>query len=119
MLAKYTSDFYQDTPAIVEHDDGLGKGYYLACRTDYDLLEKFYEEIASDLIPELPICKSSSKVSIQVRENENTQYWFVQNFSDKEAKIKLDKELLDLIGGKKDKGEVVLKPFESKVYGVE
>ena len=119
VLAKYTSDFYQDTPAIVEHDDGLGKGYYLACRTDYDLLEKFYEEIASDLIPELPICKSSSKVSIQVRENENTQYWFVQNFSDKEAKIKLDKELLDLIGGKKDKGEVVLKPFESKVYGVE
>lgn len=119
VLAKYTSDFYQDTPAIVEHEDGLGKGYYLACRTDYDLLEKFYEEIASDLIPELPICKSSSKVSIQVRENENTQYWFVQNFSDKEAKIKLDKELLDLIGGKKDKGEVVLKPFESKVYGVE
>ena len=119
VLAKYASDFYQDTPAIVEHEDGLGKGYYLACRTDYDLLEKFYEEIASDLIPELPICKSSSKVSIQVRENENTQYWFVQNFSDKEAKIKLDKELLDLIGGKKDKGEVVLKPFESKVYGVE
>ena len=54
-----------------------------------------------------------------MRENGNTQYWFVQNFSDKEAKIKLDKELLDLIGGKKDKGEVVLKPFESKVYGVE
>lgn len=119
VLAKYTSDFYQDTPAIVEHADGLGKGYYLACRTDYDLLEKFYEEIASDLIPELPICKSSSKVSIQVRENENTKYWFVQNFSDKEEKIKLDKELLDLVGSKKDKGEVVLKPFESKVYGIE
>ena len=119
VLAKYASDFYQDTPAVVEHEYGAGKGYYLACRTDYDFLEKFYEEIASDLIPELPICKSSSKVSIQVRENENTQYWFVQNFSDKEAKIKLDKELLDLIGGKKDKGEVVLKPFESKVYGVE
>lgn len=119
VLAKYTSDFYQDTPAIVEHKDGLGKGYYLACRTDYDLLEKFYEKVASDLIPDLPICKSSNKVSIQVRENENTQYWFVQNFSNKEAKIKLDKELFDLIGGKKDKGEVVLKPFESKVYSAE
>ncbi|MDE7050484.1 MAG: Beta-galactosidase C-terminal domain, partial [Lactobacillus sp.] len=66
-----------------------------------------------------PICKSSNKVSIQVRENENTQYWFVQNFSNKEAKIKLDKELLDLVGGKKDKGEVTLKPFESKVYSAE
>lgn len=119
VLAKYTSDFYRDTPAIVEHEDGLGKGYYLACRTDYDLLEKFYEKVASDLIPDLPICKSSNKVSIQVRENENTQYWFVQNFSNKEAKIKLDKELFDLIGGKKDRGEVILKPFESKVYSAE
>ncbi len=119
VLAKYTSDFYQDTPAIVEHKNGLGKGYYLACRTDYDLLEKFYEKVASDLIPDLPICKSSSVISIQVRENENTQYWFVQNFSNKEAKIKLDKELFDLIGDKKDRGEVILKPFESKVYSAE
>lgn len=119
VLAKYTSDFYRDTPAIVEHEDGLGKGYYLACRTDYDLLEKFYEKVASDLIPDFPICKSSSVISIQVRENKNAKYLFVQNFSDKEAKIKLDKELFDLIGGKKDKGEVVLKPFESKVYSAE
>lgn len=116
VLAKYISDFYRDTPAMVEHACGLGKGYYLACRTDYDLLEKFYEEIASDLIPKMPISKFNSKVSIQMRENENAKYWFVQNFSDKDEKIELDKELVDLIGGKKDKGNVSLKPFESKIY---
>ena len=30
VLAKYASDFYQDTPAVVEHEYGAGKGYYLS-----------------------------------------------------------------------------------------
>lgn len=116
ILAKYTSDFYQDTPAVVEHEYGAGRGYYLACRTDYDFLEKFYEKIATKLIPELPIKKFSSNVSIQVRENKDHKYYFVQNFSDKSEKIRIRGELKDLLKQKIDSGEVVLNPFGSKIY---
>ena len=93
-----------------------GKDYYLACRTGYDFLEKFYGKIASDLIPKLPIAKFNSRVSIQMRENKLEKYWFVQNFSDKEEKIELSCELVNLLADVKDKGTVSLKPVESKVY---
>ena len=115
-MATYSTDFYQDTPAIVEHSYGAGKGYYLACRTDYSFLDKFYEKIASRLVPEIPITKFNGRVSIQIRENKSEKYWFVQNFSDKEEKIKLSCELVNLLEDVKDKGTVSLKPFESKVY---
>ena len=39
-----------------------------------------------------------------------------QNFSDKEEKIELSCELVNLLEDVKDKGIVSLKPFESKVY---
>ncbi|MGP3222005.1 beta-galactosidase [Lactobacillus paragasseri] len=116
VLAKYASDFYQDTPAVVEHEYGAGKGYYLACRTDYDFLEKFYEKITANLIPEFPVKKFSSNISIQVRENKDQKYYFVQNFSDKSEQIKVDGELEDLLEKKIDRGEVVLNPFGSKIY---
>lgn len=87
VLAIYTTDFYQNIPAVVEHTYGEGKGYCLACRTGYDFLEKFYGKIASDLIPKLLIAKFNSRVSIQMRENKLEKYWFVQNFSDKEEKL--------------------------------
>ncbi len=116
VLAKYASDFYQDTPAVVEHEYGAGKGYYLACRTDYDFLEKFYENITANLIPEFPVKKFSSNISIQVRENKDQKYYFVQNFSDKSEQIKVDGELEDLLEKKIDRGEVVLNPFGSKIY---
>lgn len=116
VLAKYASDFYQDTPAVVEHEYGAGKGYYPACRTDYDFLEKFYEKITANLIPEFPVKKFSSNISIQVRENKDQKYYFVQNFSDKSEQIKVDGELEDLLEKKIDRGEVVLNPFGSKIY---
>ena len=93
-----------------------GKDYYLACRTDYSFLEKFYEKIASELVPEIPITKFNGRVSIQIRENKSEKNWFVQNFSDKEGKIELSCELVNLLEDVKDKGTISLKPFESKVY---
>ncbi|WP_297938025.1 Beta-galactosidase C-terminal domain [uncultured Lactobacillus sp.] len=55
-------------------------------------------------------------MSIQIRENKSEKYWLVQNFSDKEEKIELSCELVNLLEDGKDKGIVGLKPFESKAY---
>nr|WP_275896168.1 beta-galactosidase trimerization domain-containing protein [Lactobacillus johnsonii] len=87
VLATYSKDFYRNTPAIVEHSYGAGKGYYLACRTDYSFLEKFYEKIASELVPEIPITKFNGRVSIQIRENKSEKYWFVRIFLIKKKKL--------------------------------
>ncbi|EEJ59059.1 hypothetical protein HMPREF0528_1741 [Lactobacillus johnsonii ATCC 33200] len=65
VLATYSKDFYRNTPAIVEHSYGAGKGYYLACRTDYSFLEKFYEKIASELVNLLEDVKDKRTVSLK------------------------------------------------------
>lgn len=50
-------------------------------------------------------------MSIQIRENKSEKYWLVQNFSDKEEKIELSCELVNLLEDVKDKEIVGLKLF--------
>lgn len=117
-LAKYQSDFYAATPAVTEHAFGRGKGYYLACRTSRDFLNKFYAQIVTELnlMPELPITKSSSKISIQERDDNEYRYFFVQNFSHNERIIELSQELYELLSESSQHGRIRLKGYGSRVY---
>lgn len=118
ILAEYQTDFYANTPAITKHKLGKGIGYYLACRVDYDLLGKFYALVVNNLNlrPSLPILKSSSKVSIQSREDDNYRYFFVQNFSHEKQRISLKQKLFEMLSAEEEQGIYNLKGYESKIY---
>lgn len=117
-LAKYQTDFYAETPAITSHKFGKGKGYYLACRTNYDFLAKIYAKIVKELglLPNYPILKKSSKVSIQERIDGQDHYLFVQNFGHKQEEIQVLSNLLELLSNKTEEGFVKIKGYGSKIY---
>lgn len=120
VLAKYTTDFYAGEPAITVHECGKGKGYYLACRTDTDLLQALYSKIATelDLLPHLPIKKNTMKISIQVRENNAAKYLFAQNFSHEKQIIILEHKMKEELSDQVEENEVTLEPYGTKIYQV-
>lgn len=118
VLAKYTTDFYAGTPALTVHKCGEGKGYYIACRTDTDFLSAIYGQIVKelDLLPNLPIKKETTKISLQVRENDDEKYLFVQNFSHEQQSILLKQKMKEMLSDEFEENKVIVKPYETKIY---
>ena len=52
---------------------------------------------------------------LAVRKKDDTEYCFVLNYKEEEAKIQVKEEMTDLYTGEKVIGTVVLKPFEVKI----
>lgn len=118
-LGNYSSDATNNTPGITQNTFGKGMAYYLAARTDVDLLDDFYQMIDKKLrlSTTLPIQKQSNGISVQVREAHDDRYFFVINFNDKSAEIKLSTELFDVLTqSKAQAGLQTMAQYDVKVY---
>lgn len=118
VLANYQKDFYKGTPAITENYLGQGKAYYLACRTDNEFLDKFYEMVIRELNLQnnLPIKKKDSKVSVQVREKNGNKYYFVINFSHEKEKVHFDTTMKNILTDKVTGSDEILMAYGVGVY---
>lgn len=97
-LAKYLDNFYAQSPIITKNTLGQGTAFYLAARTDAEFLAIFYQDLVNEynLKNTLPFTKSNNNISIQVRADKNTTYYFVINFSDVPNSVELDQPLVDV-----------------------
>ena len=89
-LGTYGEDFYQGEPAFTVNEFGRGKAYYLAARADED----FYRDLYRGLVTELEVKHAAEDelpegVEACLRETEERRYLFLQNFSGREAEVKL------------------------------
>jgi len=117
VLAVYTSDYYKGKPALIEHVYGKGRVLHfggtftrenaIAVLAYLDVLEPY-----KDLI-DLP-----ESCEISVRKNENGSFLFVLNYAREGKKIHLKKAVCDLDDNTQVQGEILLKPFETKVYRI-
>lgn len=121
-LANYKKAFYKDTPAIASYKLGRGYSYFIGCHVEQRCIEK----ILNDIIDNLNICsnhdglfnKKESCISIQKRNFQEKDFYFLMNFSDdsKEIEIQENCSLYDYIDGKSiiDKS-ILLKPLDVKI----
>lgn len=118
VLGTYQKDFYAGTPAVTVNQLGQGAAYYLAARTDTDFLDAFYERLATSLAlkPALPVIKANAKVSIQVRENATTRYYFVINFSHRPTTVTLEVPLRQIFENQVVSGKQDLASYGVQVY---
>src|SRR5699024_8187569 len=103
----YIEDFYANTPAVTSHSYKDGKAFYVGARLDKTFHEAFYNTLIEDLDLEgdLPV-KSGKSVSIQVRRDNENDYIFIMNFTEKTQIINFEKEVEDMITGEQLKGEI-------------
>ena len=101
-LGHYRSDFYAGRPALTLNRFGEGRAYHLATRVK-DLA--FYVDLYSAITSKAGITRSMDTdlpagVTVQLRTDGETDYIFVQNFSDAPQIVELDeREYTDLESG--------------------
>lgn len=112
IIATYGKDFYAGEPAMTCNSFGVGKCWYIACRTNQDFLDDFYHQLATELClcPEWigPLPKG---VSVQPRGADGKIWLFVMNFSDQQQTITLNHKMVEFSTGSVLTDIVQLPPF--------
>lgn len=115
-LMVYGSDFYRDTPAVVENRFGNGMAYYVGA----DAEQAFYDDFYGCLIRKtgiVPVVKGTVPDGIEVssRSGEDAEYVFVQNFRNESADIREMELEGEMMYGRDME---TLSPYESLVLKV-
>lgn len=88
-LVAYDSGFYRGAPAVTVNQHGKGSAYYLAARTDLTFLRDFYTALTDAFALDMVPFASPDGVSVQMRQDDRTRYYFVMNFTDQAQHIPL------------------------------
>ena len=116
VLATYQEEFYKQTPAVTKNFFGEGVAYFLAARTTTDFLTFFYKERIKELSLENSLVSTHlPEVSIQMRLDEENEYYFIMNFSKETQTVILQQPLEDMETGEKLIGNLDLAPYEVRV----
>lgn len=115
VLARYTGNYYAGTPALVKRKIGAGTvihfGGTFTRETTAAILR--YLNIASPWQESLTLHEDCE---LCVREKDAKRWFFVLNYAPQKKTIALHKNFTDTETGKTVSGEVVLEPYEVKVF---
>jgi beta-galactosidase len=116
-LGHYAEDFYAGTPALTEHRVGSGSAYYQATSLGPDFLRKLYAaRVAALAVPRAFECELPEGVLVQTRVRDDRQFFFLQNFSEREQVLtQLHAGTVDLLTGGDVGRAVRLPPWSSTV----
>ena len=116
-LAVYGQDFYQGRPALTVNRFGKGRAYYICSRNSQDFLDDFLGALIRELGLRAIDTELPAQVTVNVRENRETgqPYYFVQNFGDSPAQVKLPQGFADLESGAPCPGVLELEPYSLRI----
>lgn len=115
-LAAYGSDSYKGCPCLTENKYQDGRAFYIAGDAEYAFLKDFYtglckeSGVARNLDTDLPY-----GVTVQKRIGAEGEFYFIQNFLEREAELALPFALKDLEQGSLLTGKITLKPYDVKI----
>lgn len=118
-LGEYRSEFYFGMPCVTVNEYGKGKAYYQAFWDFGDAKEAIVSDILREAnvkscLPE-GLTKARSGLTAHKRVNEDNEYLFIENYSDKEIKdVLLETEYTDMESGEKV-DSVTMKPFGVRI----
>ena len=85
-LAKYSTDFYADTPAITKNQYGKGYTYYIGTNMNSNGIAKVLEMAIKDA-GVAPVINEATELEITCRKADNCTYYFIINFKDKAIEV--------------------------------
>jgi Beta-galactosidase len=113
VAATYTRDFYANEPAVTVNSFGKGEAWYLAADCGHEFLDAFYAKLIERLrLPRALPADQPEGIAAQTRINENGEFTFVTNYSNKESLARLGAApRTDLLSGSTVSGDVMLPPY--------
>lgn len=117
VLARYSSNYYEGRPALLENPCGKGRILHFGGTFTEDNMKAFlkYTEVIS---PWEDIIEAPETCEICVREKGGVDYVIVLNYSGETQKVVIKEPAEDMDTQEKVQGYVLLKPYETKVYKV-
>ena len=115
-IGTFEQDFYAGGAAVTKHTYGEGGTYFIGARMAHEFQEDFYSKLCSELDIVAPVDIGHNKgVSVQVRQDETSQYIFVMNFTEEVQQVQLNFEAEDMITGETISGQLEFLPYGVKV----
>lgn len=113
VIANYTSDFYEGTPAITVNDYGKGKAYYVGARVEDACMEKILAKALEDA--KIPFTKLADGVEYHCRKLEDVSYDFYMNCNNDAVTVNLFGSGTNMITGEKVEGKAVIGGLEALI----
>jgi beta-galactosidase len=117
VLAKYTSNYYEGRPALIETTVGAGKVLHFGGTFTRDNTKAFLN-YAGVLNLHQNVIELPKECELAVREKDGKTYLFVLNYSSSAQEINVKQRAVDLDTGEEVQGQIPLKPYETKVYRI-
>ena len=111
VLMRYGEDFYQGYPVLTHKAFGKGHVYYVCADMEIGFYQDFYGRVAAEAGLKSPIEIIPEGVSVTVRENEDTEYLFIQNYARKPQAVPVPAEYELLYGTESE----VMAPLQTRI----
>lgn len=116
VVARYTSDFYADTPVVTRKAQGAGEAWYVGARLDDTGMEHIYADVLRR--SGVRVRHLQKGVEYHSRTDGENIYEFYLNTSAREVRIE-EAQGVNLLDGKNAEDGITLAPFEAAVLAGE
>ena len=114
-LASYGEDFYEGMPAVTRNVFGKGITYYIGTDMDAEGIDQVMEKAVADAGVS-PVIPENTELEVTRRSTEDSDYYFVMNFKDKELSVPSSLTgKTDLLTGETVNSGMVMKKFDVKI----
>ncbi|MBQ4187403.1 MAG: beta-galactosidase [Firmicutes bacterium] len=98
--AVYEKDFYRGYPALTRRSEGLGQALYVAARMEEAFLHDFLSDLTNELaLPRILDAAIPHGLEVTLREDGESEYVFLNNFSHQPVTIDLGEGGTSLLSG--------------------
>ena len=111
VLMRYGEDFYQGYPVLTHKAFGKGHVYYVCADMELGFYQDFYGRVAAEAGLKSPVEFIPEGVSVTVRESEDTEYLFIQNYARKPQTVAVPAEYELLYGTENE----VMAPLQTRI----
>ena len=111
VLMRYAEDFYQGYPVLTHKAYGNGHVYYVCADMEAAFYDDFLGKAAKEAGVESILEYVPEGISVNVRESEDTEYLFIQNYGKAPVAVPVPEGFEVLYGGESE----VIKPLKTRV----
>ena len=86
-LYRYGKEFYAGMAAVTQNCFGAGRAYYIGTDAQEEFYQDFYRKLLDENGIEIPVTEIAPGVEVTSRENEEAEYWFLQNYNDRAVQM--------------------------------
>lgn len=117
VLAAYSRNYYQGSPALMETEAGAGRILHFGGTFTRNNVKEFLA-YTGVLTPWKELITLPEACELTVKKKDGKTYLFVLNYSDECQKVTLSVPVTDMDNGEEVCGEIALAPYQTGVYRV-